>query len=245
MRIKKFSFRSLFSGVLPPFMLAHCAHHLLTALPAPLLPMIRSSFALDYTRSGFVISAFSMAYGVSQLPGGWLADRIGRRTMITVGILGVALAGLLVGLSQTYIMMIVFLVLMGLLGGGYHPSAPPIISASVEPKNRGRALGLHLIGGSASYFLAPIIAAAIAVAWLGWRGPFIALAVPTVIFGIVFYILLGRWTHISKTERKIASSDTQVPPTPFRWRRLVVFIFLSTFTGAVYLCDVVYPAVPG
>ena len=212
-------------------MLAHCAHHLLTALPAPLLPMIRSNFALDYTRSGFVISAFSLAYGVSQLPAGWLADRIGRRIMITIGILGVALAGLLVGLSQTYIMMIVFLVLMGLLGGGYHPSAPPIISASVEPKNRGRALGLHLIGGSASYFLAPIIAAAIAVAW-GWRGPFITLAIPAIIFGIIFHMLLGRWTHAAKTERKIASSDTQAPPTPFRWRRLAVFIFLTTFTGA-------------
>mgnify|MGYP002397206928 CR=1 FL=1 len=119
-------------------MVAHFGHHLLTALPVPLLPMIRSDFALDYTQSGLVISAFSLSYGISQLPAGWLADHIGRRIMITIGICGVALAGLLVGLSQTYIMMIVFLVLMGMLGGGYHPSAPPIISASVEPKNRGR-----------------------------------------------------------------------------------------------------------
>ena len=88
MFIKKLSFRSLFSGVLPPFMVAHCAHHLLMALPAPLLPMIRSNFALGYTQSGFVISAFSMAYGVSQVLAGWLADYIGRRIMITVGILG-------------------------------------------------------------------------------------------------------------------------------------------------------------
>lgn len=213
-------------------MLAHCAHHLLTALPTPLLPMIRSNFALNYTRSGFVISAFNLSYGISQLPAGWLADHFGRRTMITVSILGVALAGLLVGLSQTYIMMIVFLVLMGLLGGGYHPSAPPIISASVEPKNRGRSLGLHLIGGSASYFLAPIIAAAIAIAW-GWRGPFIVLAVPTIVFGIIFHIILGRWARTSKTERKIASNPSQTPTAPFHWHRLVVFILLSTFTGAM------------
>ena len=231
MSIKKFSFRSLFSGVLPPFMLAHFAHHLLTALPTPLLPMIRSNFALNYTQSGFVISAFSLSYGISQLPAGWLADHIGRRVMITVGILGVALAGLLVGLSHTYTMMIVFLVLMGLLGGGYHPSSPPIISASVEP-NRGRALGLHLIGGSASYFLAPIIAAAVAVA-LGWRGPFIILAVPTIVFGILFYVLLGRWTRTGKTERKIISNSGQTSAAPLHWRRLAVFIFLSTFTGAV------------
>jgi len=120
--------------------LAHFAHHLLTALPIPLLPMIRSDFALDYTQSGLVISAFSLSYGISQLPAGWLADRIGHRRLITIGICGVALAGLLIGLSQTYIMMIVFLALMGVLGGSYHPASPPLISASVQPKNQGWAL---------------------------------------------------------------------------------------------------------
>jgi len=230
--IKKFGFRSLFSGLLPLFVLAHFGHHLLTALPIPLLPMIRSDFALDYTQSGLVISAFSLSYGIGQLPAGWLADRIGPRILITIGICGVALAGLLVGLSQTYIMMIVFLGLMGILGGGYHPASSPLISASVEPKNRGRALGFHMIGGSASFFLAPLIAAAIAITW-GWRGSFIALAVPTAVFGIVFYVLLGRRLVTKKAEHRITSSHNDVPPTPGRLRRLVSFIILSTFTQAV------------
>ena len=60
-------------------MLAHFGHHLLTALPVPLLPMIRDDFGLDYTQSGLVITAFSLAYGIGQLPAGWLADRIGTR----------------------------------------------------------------------------------------------------------------------------------------------------------------------
>ena len=232
--IKKFGFRSPFSGVLPLFVLAHFGHHLLTALPIPLLPMIRDDFALDYTQSGLVISAFSLSYGIGQLPGGWLADRIGPRILITIGICGVALAGLLVGLSQTYIMMIVFLVLMGVLGGGYHPASPPLISASVEPKNRGRALGLHMIGGSASYFLAPLIAAAIAIVW-GWRGSFMTLAVPTFVFGIVFYVLLGQRADAKKTEHRIISNYNQTPPTPGRLRRLVSFTILSTFTQAAIL----------
>ncbi len=125
-------------------MLAHFIHHLLTALPVPLLPFIRNDFALDYTQAGLVVSAFNLAYGIGQLPGGWLADRIGPRILITIGICGVALAGILVGLSQTYIMMLVFLALMGVVGGGYHPSAAPLVSASVEVKNRGRATGFPL-----------------------------------------------------------------------------------------------------
>ena len=225
--------RRLFSGVLPLFIIAHFGHHLLTALPIPLLPLIRSDFGLDYTQSGLVISAFSLSYGVGQLPAGWLADRIGPRIMITVGICGVAVAGFLVGLSQTYIMMIVFLALMGLAGGGYHPASPSLISASVEPKNRGRALGVHMIGGSASFFLAPLIAAVIAATW-GWRGSFIGLAVPTMIFGIMFYVFLGRTGTTKKAEDKTTSSYIDTP-APCRWRHLVTFIILTRLPHAVLL----------
>lgn len=213
-------------------MLAHLAHHLLTALPIPLLPFIRDDFALDYTQSGLIISAFSLSYGVGQLPSGWLADRIGARILITIGICGVALSGFLVGFSQTYIMLIVFLVLMGLTGGGYHPAAPPLIFASVETKNQGRALGLHVIGGSASYFLVPLIGAAIAAAW-GWRGSFIGLAIPAIIFGAVFYVLLGRRSDTKKAEPRITGSHEEAPPPQNHLRRLVSFITLSASTQAV------------
>jgi MFS family permease len=193
--------------------------------------MIRNDFALDYTQSGLLISAFSLSYGIGHLPAGWLADRIGYRVMITLGISGVALAGLFIGLAPTYIMMIVFMVLMGLSGGGYHPASTPVISASVEPQNRGRALGIHIIGGSASYFLSPLIAAAIAVAW-GWRGSFITLAVPTFALGIVIFMLLGRRIAKGKPEERTTTAPAEAPP-PGHLRRLVSFITLSTLTQAI------------
>jgi len=220
-------------------MLAHFSHHLLTALPAPLLPFIRDDFALNYTQAGLVVSVFSLSYGIGQLPAGWIADRIGPRIMITVGICGVALVGLLVGLSQTYVMLIALLALMGLVGGGYHPSAAPMISASVEPRNRGRALGFHLIGGSGSYFLAPLIAAAAAATW-GWRGSFIGLAVPTMIFGITFYVLLGRRAKMSKTQQTITNHHDETPSPPGYLRRLVIFIILNTFTQAITFSTIAF-----
>ncbi len=218
--------------MLPLFILAHFAHHLITALPVPLLPFIRDEFALDYTQSGLIISAFSLSYGLSQLPSGWLADRIEPRILITLGISGAALFGLLVGLSQTYIMMIVFLVLMGLVGGGYHPSAPPLITASVDAKNQGRALGFHLTGGSASYFLVPLIGAAIAATW-GWRSSFIGLAIPAIILGAIFYVLLGRRSDTKHARHRITDSEERMTPPQNHWRRLVPFIILSTSTMAV------------
>ena len=158
---------------------------------APLLPFIRNDFGLTYTQSGWIVSAFSLTYGIGNLPGGWLADRIGPRIVITIGVAGVALTGILAALSINFTMLALVLMLMGISGGGYHPSAAPLISASVQPERRGWALGVHQIGGSTSFFLAPLIAAGVAGA-LGWRGAFITVAIPTLIFGLAFYILLGR-----------------------------------------------------
>ena len=220
----------LLKGLLPLFVLAHFLHHLYTALLVPLLPLIRNEFALDYTKSGLLLSVFSFTYGISHLPAGWLADRIGARILITIAICGVALAGLLVGFSQTFNLMLGSLALMGLLGGGYHTTSPPLISTSASKNNRGRALGVHLIGGSFSFFVAPLIAAAIAVT-LGWRAPFVILAIPSIAFGIIFYIILGRLSGKNKYNPKpksMAGDKSQKSA-----HHLVPFIILATFTAAV------------
>jgi MFS family permease len=178
--------RSFFLSSLPFFILAHATHHLLTALPQPMQPFMQDEFGLSKAQLGGVTAAFSLSSGASQLPAGWLADRIGPTWLITIGVLGVGIGGVFVGLSHSYAMLLMFLVLMGLMAGGYHPASTPLISLSVPANQRGRALGLHLIGGNSSFFLAPLIAGSIAATW-GWRGSFIALAIPTIILGFFFF----------------------------------------------------------
>ncbi|MBL7127106.1 MAG: MFS transporter [Dehalococcoidales bacterium] len=213
-------------------MLAHFSHHLVTALPVPLLPYIRDEFALDYTRAGFLISAFSVIYGACQLPAGWLADRLGPRILLTIGIAGVGVTGLLAGMSPNYIVLVTALVLMGILGGGYHPASTTMISAVVAPRTRGQSLGIHMVGGSFSYFLAPLIAAGIAAAW-GWRGPFITLAIPSIGIGIVFHIMLGKRMPSQKAATGNTGVSTEVPPVPGHRRRLITMVVLSSFTMAL------------
>jgi MFS family permease len=235
-QIKKPDLRSIFSGFRPSFVLAHFCNHVVAALPVPLLPFIAKEFGLDNTHTGLVITAFSLASGISQLPGGFLADRIGPRKMITISICGIGLSGLLVGLSHSYIVMLIFLVFLGISGGGYHPSAPPLLAASVPPQIRGKAFGFHLIGGNAAFFLAPLMAAGIAVVW-GWRGTFISLAIPTIIFGIVFYFLISK-TLVKKVEsavpEKPPAPSIEDVPHPKGWvRELVLFIALSAIVSSL------------
>ncbi len=235
---------SLPAGIVVLFACAHLAHHLVTALPVPLLPFIRDEFALDYTRVALVVSAFSIPYGFAQLPGGWLADRFGARRILLVGISGVALTGIMVGLSLSYTMLLVSLALMGLLGGGYHPAAPSVISRFVDPARRGSALGVHMIGGSASYFLAPLAAAALAAVW-GWRMPFLGLAAPAFIFGVGFFVLLAR------RERGVVVVPVSLPadsvqPAPVQkdvridWPRMVTILVLTSITAAAVLAVVAF-----
>jgi len=175
-----------------------------------------------------VISAFNLSYGFSHLPAGWLSDRIGPQLMILIGISGMALFTMLMGLSPTYLVMIVFVVLLGIMGGGYHPAASPVISASVGRENQGRALGLHQIGGSASFLLTPLIAVAIARV-LGWRGSIISMAIPVFIIGIVLFIILGKLGYANKAPKVTASPQAEPRATGNKLRRLVTFITLGVF----------------
>jgi MFS family permease len=122
------------------------------------------------------------------------------------------------------------MVFMGLMAGGYHPASTPLISVSVPANQRGRALGLHLIGGNSSFFLAPIIAGAIAAAW-GWRGAYLTLAVPTAVLGAFFFIYLSRRygkTHIDQMKRQQAAEK---PPQPGYRRRLTAFLIMMVIGG--------------
>jgi len=170
--------------------------------------------------------AYNLAYGIGQLPGGWLADRIGNRIVLTIGVAGVALTGLLIGLSPNAIILGLLLVILGLAGGGYHPAAAPMVSASATEQNRGKALGFHQIGGSGSFFLAPLITAGIAGA-LGWRGTFITLSIPAIAIGIAFYILLGRLGYTGEKKEGTISADRDLLSVPGHTRRLTAFVILG------------------
>ena len=231
-------------GLVLLFAVAHFAHHLVTALPVPLLPFIRDEFALDYTRASLVVSAFSVSYGFSQLPAGWLADRFGPRRLLLVGISGVALTGLLVGLSTSYTLLLAALFLMGALGGGYHPAAPAAIAKVTDPSRRGRALGVHMIGGSASYFLAPLAAGGLAAVW-GWRMPFVLLAVPAIIFGVVLFVILGRRERAGRVLQAAGGPAQTVGPvveeeTRVDWFRMVTFLTLTSVSAAFVLSVIAF-----
>jgi MFS family permease len=229
--------RSFIWSSLPFFILAHAAHHFLMALQQPLLPSIRDYFDVEsYAGASVVPMSFAFTSATGQIIAGWLNSRWGPTVLIMIGTLGVAVAGVLVGISPTYVVLIVFLMLMGLLSGGYHPAATPLISASVDPQIRGRALGFHLVGGNGAFFISPIIAGVIVNAFgeaNGWRYSYLFLAIPTVVFALIFLFYLlkrGGKAHAASIQQHIPDEK---PPQPGYRRRLIAFLVMMVIGGGV------------
>ncbi len=227
------------SGILALFLVAHFGHHLVSAMLSPLMPYIRDDFQLNFTQIGFLQSSFSLAYGFSQIPLGWLSDKLGRRALITLGISGMAFFAFLIGFAPNYYFMVGFLILMGIMGGGYHPASAPLVSATVDASQRGKALGIHQIGGTGSQLVAPLIATAIAALW-GWRQSYIVLGIGTFLLGLLLFVLLRGNGQGGKPARKAAGSAQSQEREHFSasfWRKMVAFLVLSTvvqgITGSV------------
>lgn len=214
------------SSIVILFAFAHLFHHFIFAMLGPLWPAIRDEFGIDYTQFGFLIAAFGLTQGIANLPWGWLSDRIGQRILVLTGISGVAIAGVIVGLSQSYIMIAIALIVLGLVSGAYHVAAVPLITRAADEKKQGSSLGLHMIGSSVCFLSAPLVSAGIAGA-LGWRAPLLIISGPIFVFGIVLYLLLRRVPEI-KGRRGASSEHTATSGKDgFKWWYLIPFLSLS------------------
>ncbi|HEU5316741.1 MAG TPA: MFS transporter, partial [Chloroflexota bacterium] len=177
---------------LPAFIYAHFAHHVGTGGLAPLLPLIRDAFQLDYARSGLLLSAYGLSLGFGQLPISALADRMSKRLMIAIGLFGVGITGLAIAFSTSFWQLIPLLILTGVLAATYHAPAASYLAAAYSQVARGRALGTHVIGGALAFAAAPVIATGAAALTGSWRTGFLALSVFPLAGGALMLCLLWR-----------------------------------------------------
>ncbi len=188
-------FRQWGGGTASLFTYTHLSHDLCCGLLTALLPLIKEGLGLTYLQSGLLLSAYTITSGLSQVLGGWLGDRLRRSIVIAVGLGGVGLATFAVGLSPSYYPMLFILIIMGILAGGYHPSAVTMLSGYFEESRRGRVIALHMVGGSVGFSMGPLLGGLIAEA-LGWRFAFIILSFPAL---LAVPLILKKFTFIEKT----------------------------------------------
>ncbi len=162
------------------FSYTHLSQDLTTGLLVALLPFIRQDLGLNYLQSGLLVSAYSLTSGFSQVIGGCVGDRISRQKTMAIGLGGIGLCAVAIGLSSSYYAMLGILIIMGIIAGAYHPSAVSTLTGCFEDARRGKAIALHMLGGSIGFGIGPLLGSAIAKG-LGWHFAYMILSLPALV----------------------------------------------------------------
>jgi MFS family permease len=171
-------------ALLIAFSVAHFAHHVTNSLFSALAPFIRETFGMSNTQIGFAVTAYTLASGFSNAPLGLLADRLGARRVIVGGLVLIALTSVAIGLSGSYLWLLLGLVVMGIASGSYHAPASALIAETFPFARRGVALGTHTTAGHLAFFAAPLVAGALALAGT-WRLPYVLFALAPLLCAVL------------------------------------------------------------
>ncbi|GAA1662858.1 MFS transporter [Kribbella yunnanensis] len=125
-------------------------------------------FGASLSRTGFVVALFGLATIPSRLLGGFLADRIGRRRTIVLGLTGCAVAQLWIAASTTLWSVMFAAIVLGLAFEIYEPPSQATIADVTEPVDRPAAYGLLGSAMAVAGVLAGLLAAAVSHWDLRW-----------------------------------------------------------------------------
>ncbi len=163
-------------------------------------PVISKEFGFDKATIGIIFSAFVWAYAIFQVPGGWLADRFGARTVL-MGI--VAYWSIMTGATALAVGALSFVVIRFLFGigeAGAFPSATRAMQLWFPRRERGFVQGItHSASRFGAAIAPPIVVMIIAggtldlgslhlsMPALGWRSAFYICGAAGMIWAVWWY----------------------------------------------------------
>ncbi len=162
--------------------LCHMLVHMLELTYGVVIISIRPEFQVEEVIIGLLANVLGFTFGLTSLPAGYLADRLGQRRLLAVCAGGMAIAAVATGLAPNVLVLGIALGFLGMAMGIFHPTAATFVSRLSRP---GLGYGLLGVGGNLGLALGPITAGAVAVLW-DWRGAYFVLAVPALILAILF-----------------------------------------------------------
>ena len=149
---------------------------------------LTEDLGLTNAQMGYVFSAFTLAYGVFEIPTGWLGDRFGPRRVLTHLVVWWSVLTALTGVVGSFIWLLVVRFIFGGLQAGAYPNATCVIRSWFPADERGRGQGVIWMAASVGGALTPFIVQPILNNY-GWRAVFYIFSV----FGLVWAAFWHRW----------------------------------------------------
>jgi MFS family permease len=153
-------------------------------------PRIQDDLHITPERWGWVLGAFTLGYGIFEMPAGALGDRRGQRAVLTRIVVWWSLFTAATAAAFHFVQLICTQFLFGAGEAGAYPNASGVIARWFPKQERARAQGAvwaaSRFGGALSALMViPLLHAA------GWRGMFCTLSLA----GLVWATLWWRWYH--------------------------------------------------
>ena len=141
------------------------------------LATLMREFGMSKATAGLLNALTLIASAIGSFAFGLLADRVGRRRMLSLSILTYSIFTFACGFSTTITMLAVFRFLLGLGMGGEWNAGATLVAESWPSDWRGRALGIVQSSWAIGYALAAIVANLI-LSRANWRWVFFAGVLP-------------------------------------------------------------------
>jgi len=188
------------------------------------LKPIRDEIGLSNTQMSYVAMAFTLAYGIFEIPTGRLGDRIGARAVLTRIILWWSAFTMLTGVAFGFISLLVVRFLFGAGEAGAYPNAARVISRWFPTGERGRVQGAMLTAAQLGAVSAPYLAA-ILIDRAGWRWAFIVFGLVGVLWAAGFWLWFrdepAQHARVNAAELNVIRAGTEaqalhVEPIPWQ-----------------------------
>jgi MFS transporter, ACS family, glucarate transporter len=199
-------------------------------------PAIKRNLALDDAQVGDLMAAFMLAYGLFQVPGGLLCDRLGARHVLTFLVLGWSLVtaalGLAVLVPLPFVFLLVFRFLFGAFQAGGFPVLGRVLADWMPVTERGFAQGAVWMCSRWGGALIPFL-----LVWLfqslgNWPIPFVLIGGLGVLWCAAFWPWFrnqpAEMTRVNRGERDLIAAGRPVSPSslldprcPVPWTRML------------------------
>lgn len=186
----------------------HAMTHWYPATFYVLLPLIGKELGLSYSQIGLVMTCQYVAGAVSNVPGGMLADTMGRKGLLmALSLFWIGFPYLLIGFSHSYAALLLCVSLVGIGNNLWHPTAIPLLGHRY-PERKGLVLSLHGMGGNVGDALAPLAVGALLLTF-SWREIVVMNAVPGALMACVILAYMGSLKLASKKRRQPTPADPE------------------------------------
>ncbi|WP_354644746.1 MFS transporter [Kitasatospora camelliae] len=144
---------------------AGMVNNLNDALAWGIFPLLYAAHGLSIARIGLLAALYPAVWGVGQILTGWWSDRIGRKHLITAGMLLQAAAIGLVAAGTTFPVWATAQVLLGAGTALVYPTLLAVIGDVAHPAWRARAVGVYRLWRDGGFAVGALLAGALADAW--------------------------------------------------------------------------------